>query len=560
MGHTTVAPSRLQDSGPSDAKPITRSLGRHAICVVGLVVFAVMSRWVFLTAKPELWDPVQHALGLADFDVFRHTPHPPGAPTYHALLRIAHTVISNPADVVLAVGVALAVAAGLTTWALGRTLPSAGKSRYPGAMAIFLLASPALWLDGIAGGSCGGDAALAALVGLFCLRTRASGRWLDVLAGAATLAVLIGFRQNVNLASLGLLPLWMWSMAPLSSRRRLAGVAVLLAACAAWAIPTARACGGWWAWIEPTIDHIRLVNGEGVLGGGFLKILATGEEQGAIHLGMMWIPLVVVVVCLAARHPWRQSVVWRFTGLWVLPLIGGALLAPTHPHEYYAVALPIICWWAAAGIARLADRVAGVIHRLRLGRTLSRHLLARGFALSGAATIVFGNVAYFLTLRTSDPEAEKYNLTLERIDRSFDPATTLILSSGLGQRFASLSYPDSASVYLPALSRRATEPYAGRVFCDGVEWTFGAGSISGAVPSGNRHIKTLIVTEPIPIICDGPLEVRDLDGIVRYVQADHGRLVVEYADRKLMVGLAATAMAEGPSLEKRREANEGHAQ
>lgn len=523
-----------------------KSRAALAAAILGLAAIAFVSRWWFLPHRLEGWDPLQHALGLGNFDVFRHTPHPPGAPTYHVFLRMIYALLGDATAAVLWSGVALSVLAGIAGFALGAAMPAKSGRRTPGLVGLFLLVSPALWLDGVSGGSGAGDAALSALVGLFCFRSRTRGQLVDAVAAAIALAILIGFRQNVNLASIGLLPLWIWSLLPCTRRIRLVGVGSFVTACAAWAIPTAAACGGWSAWLTPTLEHSMLCNFQGVFGddftvGSLLSLAGQFESELGVHLGMLWIPVAVACSCCLLRREWRASPHVPLTCLWLFPLAVGIILAPTHLHEYAAVALPILCWWAAAGLSHLTNWAATRVRSIGTLSMLKTPVVSRGLLLSSAATIVFCNVFVFLMMRTADPEADSYYDTLGRIGRRFDPATTMIVSSGLGQRYASHSLPKYASVYLPALLDEPSEPYAGRIFRKGTELTFEGRS--GVVPCLDSPVHAIVMTDPFDIVCEPPLVIHDLDGQSRFIDGGSNEIMVRYKDRKLLVTPAPTVTA-----------------
>ena len=194
------------------------SLYSQVASILALTVFALGSRLLLLPSTVDGLDSVQQALALIDYDLANHTPHPPGAPAYHAVVRLVNLFADSPTGAVLATGVLLSALAGLAAWGLGVTMPGAGGRRYPGVTGFLLLVSPALWIDSVSGGSAMGDAALAAAVGLFSFRARATRRPLDAVTSAVLLGVLVGFRQNANLASFCMLPVWFWCVWPLRLR------------------------------------------------------------------------------------------------------------------------------------------------------------------------------------------------------------------------------------------------------------------------------------------------------------------------------------------------------
>lgn len=231
------------------------------------------------------------------------------------------------------------------------------------------------------------------------------------------------------------------------------------------------------------------------------------------------------------------------------------MLLPYHINEYFVMAMPILCWWSGEGIERITRCVAEAMHRLGRWRPLPAALLARGLAIASCAAVVVGNAGYLLLMRSTDAYASRCYATLQRVDRAFDPATTMVVSRGLGQRIASLAYPEHVSVYLPVLARRASEPYAGRIYSDGREWTFNPPE--GTIPLWDRRMRTLVVTDPFEVTCEDGLDLKDLDGFSRYVHTERGELVVNYGDRTLTVALAPGTDSEDDRLARRPESTKG---
>jgi len=71
-------------------KAATRSAGVLAVAFFLLHV-------PFLPSSPEDLDSINFALGVRDFDVTQHQPHPPGYPLYIAVAKLTHLLVSNEA-------------------------------------------------------------------------------------------------------------------------------------------------------------------------------------------------------------------------------------------------------------------------------------------------------------------------------------------------------------------------------------------------------------------------------------------------------------------------------
>ncbi len=77
------------------------------------LIFLVCAAAYFLTRTPALdeWDSVQFAMGVGDFNLWRHHPHPPGYPLYIASGWLAHHLL--PLDVPNALQLVSALGGGL---------------------------------------------------------------------------------------------------------------------------------------------------------------------------------------------------------------------------------------------------------------------------------------------------------------------------------------------------------------------------------------------------------------------------------------------------------------
>lgn len=117
----------------------------------------------FLAASLEDIDSINFALGLREFDVARHQPHPPGYPVYIALAHASRSAIGlfdtrlepvRAEALALAIWSAIAgaagiVAAGALYGGLTRAGSNAGRNRFTALVATALLAlSPLFWISG----------------------------------------------------------------------------------------------------------------------------------------------------------------------------------------------------------------------------------------------------------------------------------------------------------------------------------------------------------------------------------------------------------------------------
>lgn len=233
---------------------------RRAIAAFALVFLA--AHLPFLPPTLEDVDSVNFALGVADFDVARHQPHPPGYPVFIALGKASTPLLR-------AAGVPAPGSRGLAVWsaifgaaliallfAFYRSLepdergPEGRGWTAPDARAFWAAAiatlSPLCWFTALRplSDTTGFAAAVAAQALLVAVVTgRAGSRALT--AGALVAGLAIGIRSQTSLLTLPLLALALvMPRSTLRVRDRLAAVAAGSIGVAAWGIPLIAASGG----------------------------------------------------------------------------------------------------------------------------------------------------------------------------------------------------------------------------------------------------------------------------------------------------------------------------
>ena len=225
----------------------------------GLPALAALFLLAHLAALPPALDDIDainFALGVRDFDVAQHQPHPPGYPLFIALGKLSTPLLR-------AAGVASPEVRGLAVWSalagtgllllvftLWRTLDP--HPLRPALAAVIAAASPLFWFTSLrplsdVSGLC---VAVAALV--FIARALPAGSssarepaTRALLAGGFLAGLAIGFRSQTVVLTAPLLAtvlLVPWLGIPM--RVRLGSLAAAGAGVAAWAIPLVIASGG----------------------------------------------------------------------------------------------------------------------------------------------------------------------------------------------------------------------------------------------------------------------------------------------------------------------------
>ncbi len=249
-------------SGLSGAQAVAGASGRR---VWAISLFLVCSVSYFVTRSPALdeWDSVQFALGVGDFNLWRHQPHPPGYPAYIAFGWLFSHVLPLSVPAALALGSAVGGGLFVACWylLLARRFEPAVCLVTTLGLATLLIT----WMTATKVLTDGLEAGLLALTLLLldsAERNSAKPGWrLSAAALAAALAA--GVRpQNVGVVLL-ILVLGMARSRP-GARRWVMGTGAFASGCLLWLLPTAwlqartpEAAGDPWAYPRQLLAQWR---------------------------------------------------------------------------------------------------------------------------------------------------------------------------------------------------------------------------------------------------------------------------------------------------------------
>ena len=334
---------------------------------VALLLIFLGAHLAFLPRTLEDIDSVNFALGVRDFDVARHQPHPPGYPVFIALAKASTGALR-------AAGVDAAVPRGLAIWsALAGTaaLPALfllfrrleGRTRLAWCATAIVAASPLFWF--------------AALRPLSDMLGFAAVLWVLVLllgppaprslAGAALLAGLaMGIRSQTAVLTLPAL------LVAVARARNVRAAALASGALAigvlAWAIPLVVVSGGPGAYLQALGSQA----GEDFAGVVMLWThLNPGDPKGSARLIAAallntlvwpwdwWTGIVVCVLAAAgaARLAWRAPRVLALVMLTFGPYaVFHLLLQETQTIRYALPLLPVVAYLAMAALEGLPAR------------------------------------------------------------------------------------------------------------------------------------------------------------------------------------------------------------
>jgi hypothetical protein len=342
---------------------------------VAAIAAAYLAAHLFsLAPSLEDIDSINFALGLRDFDVGRHQPHPPGSPVYIALGRAllfgvsaAWPSLSRIAAEALALALWSVLAGTIAVVAAARMFTeSAPHSRAAALWAAALLAaSPLFWLSGLRPMSDLPGLAVALVAQVLILQGRSDRRRL--MYGALASGLAAGIRVQTA-----------WLTVPLLG----------------FALVRQRGAGAWWLLTRPVaalaagglVWAVPLVADSGGMG-GYLGALGTQAGEDFAWVNMLWldptprrlafalyetfivpwgaVPLAAAITAAAAFGAVVVLLRERRT-LAVLLLAFGPyaafhlLFQETLTIRYALPILPLVAWLAARGLS-VAGRFTNIV-------------------------------------------------------------------------------------------------------------------------------------------------------------------------------------------------------
>lgn len=340
--------------------------------VLVLVLASILVHASFLAPSLEDIDSINFALGLRQFDVANHQPHPPGYPVYIALGRVSSGVIRAVAPAMdrshsdaWALAIWSAIGSGvalLAAWTLFVSLtPGRGTTpstlRVAASFATVLMAvSPLFWLSGARPLSDMPGLALA-MVAQACALGSERRRTRLVVA-----ALLAGLAAGVRVQTVCLtLPLLLWALwnqrgpgiAGHVTRTLAAGAAGVLL----WAVPLVVLSGG----VDGYLRALGSQAGEDFAWTGMLWMNPTPRRLAFAlweTFALPWDSIVLAIaigVCsiggcvLAARRDRRALAVMAIA---FGPYLVFHLVLQETVHVRYALpTVPLLAWLAARGVA-----------------------------------------------------------------------------------------------------------------------------------------------------------------------------------------------------------------
>ena len=282
----------------------------------------------YLPQSLEDLDSINFALGVRQFDVAQHQPHPPGYPLFILMARAANLLLSSEATALAIIGIIAGTLGVFAIAALFRRLDEDGLSAVSGntwisppwivAATALSVASPLYWFTAARPLSDVTGLAAAVVVQALTLGARTDG---ELIAASFCAALAAGIRSQVVWLTVPLLIVRVLfrSFARTTLRRGLKLAAAYAAGIVAWFAPLVALTGG------PT---------------AYWRALFNQGTEDLTNIQMLWtrpnVRTLLDALYYALIAPW--AVWWIAAIVLVLATIGVATLLRRHPSALGALA------------------------------------------------------------------------------------------------------------------------------------------------------------------------------------------------------------------------------
>ncbi len=260
-----------------------------SLLICTLFLFRLKLRYLFV------FDSVNFALSLKEFNVLRHQPHAPGYPGFVLLAKLLAPCFLDPTQLFFFIGVVASAVSAVLMARLGDAMSTAKAGVAAAVLLIFNTANTSSIIISPVRNFLGLTSVLVAVLAWLTL-TRANPRFYFFLSVAA-LGLLSSFRPELTVT---LLPLLIYVAVRRRTRMRdyllasaLYGLMILV-----WLYPTARPAGG----IGPYFSFVREF---------FASQAHMAAESNGSNGRIAWL------------HMTKKAFIWTFTGvltwIWIVP-------------------------------------------------------------------------------------------------------------------------------------------------------------------------------------------------------------------------------------------------
>lgn len=345
-----------------------------------LAVLAIAVRLPFRAEFLVNWDAVNFALGINNFDLATHQPHPPGYLGWVGIGRVATWITSDPnAAMTLLSAVAGAIATTLVYYLSRRFV----QRRAATVVALLFTTAPLVWYYSVVALSYMTTGAVA-LGLLLALLKAVQDRSRRALLVASVLLALIGALRPTDQAML--FPAWALVVFTFGWSTRLRATALMGTLSLLWVVPLLWISGGPSAFAGQGSAVADLAGSRTWVFGG--NLAGIGQNIGMVAAGLALGLFGGLVVLLLARstgiRPFGGLPVdeRRLLATWVTPPLAVYLLLHTGQLGYVILLLPVFY----VGVARALPLVPSALRNTTAARP--RRPLLRGWLRRPTAPIV----------------------------------------------------------------------------------------------------------------------------------------------------------------------------
>lgn len=202
-------------------------------CITMLSRIPFTSKYLFHT------DSVQYALGLDNYNVVLHQPHPPGYFVYILLGRFARIFFQDPNMAFISLSIIFTSGTVVVVYQMTHNLFG---NRCALIAALLAMTSPNLWFHGEVAMNYGIESFFSCSIAYLCWKIRRENNESLLNLLAIMLAASGGIRQNTPVF---MLPLVIYACKDIPLRKLAFGVFLFLLICLLWFVPMLLATGGW---------------------------------------------------------------------------------------------------------------------------------------------------------------------------------------------------------------------------------------------------------------------------------------------------------------------------
>jgi len=357
-----------------------------AASLVGLAAVFLALHLRYLPASLEDVDSINFALGLHQFDVAHHRPHPPGYPVYIAIARVVRSIVDNDATALALLSVLCGAFGVIAAGWLARRLWRE-RSLWDVVAAALTMTAPLYWFTS--------DRPMSDAVGLAAaIAIQSATLGVTTVRGAVAVSAAAGLAIGVRSQIVWLVvPLLAWQLVRDQTgghnvwrQARTKCLVGFAAGVAAWLIPLLWVTGG-------PLAYWRAVAEQGSEDLGGIRMLWTTptlrELMDAAYFAFVapwatW-PTAAIVLTLAVIGAWIAARRDR-TALWILALAFGpylffdAVFQETFTSRY-ALPLVVPVAWLAVNALRAWPAPIGVVTAIAIamfhahvgGRTIASY-------------------------------------------------------------------------------------------------------------------------------------------------------------------------------------------